>query len=53
MRPLSLIVFSLAGRTVLGHGDHGEHGQKPLVDENASWMTKHMAGGFPFLNTAL
>lgn len=44
MRPLSLIIFSLAGRTVLGHGDHGDHGQKPLVGEDASWMTKHMAG---------
>ncbi|KAH8906736.1 putative calcium ion binding protein [Coniochaeta sp. PMI_546] len=43
MRPLSLIIFSLAGRTVLGHGDHGDHGQKPLVGEDASWMTKHMA----------
>jgi len=38
MRPLSLVVAGLAGRTVVGHS------QKPMVDENASWMTKHMAG---------
>lgn len=44
MRPLSLVIFSLAGRTVLGHGDHADRGQKPLVDESASWMAKHMAG---------
>lgn len=28
--------------TVVAHGDHGS--QAPLVDENANWMTKHMAG---------
>ncbi|KAI1768895.1 hypothetical protein GGR53DRAFT_314990 [Hypoxylon sp. FL1150] len=31
---------------VLAHGDHSDHSggsQKPMVDENASWMTKHMA----------
>lgn len=44
MRPLDLIVLSLAGRTALGHGDHGDHGQKPMVDEHANWMAKHMAG---------
>ncbi|OIW27729.1 hypothetical protein CONLIGDRAFT_634069 [Coniochaeta ligniaria NRRL 30616] len=44
MRPLSLVVLSLAGRTVLGHGDHGEdHGQQPLVAGDANWMTTHMA----------
>ncbi|KAK3941701.1 calcineurin B-like protein 4 [Diplogelasinospora grovesii] len=33
----------LAG-AAYAHGDHGEgHGQKPIVDANASWMTKHMA----------
>lgn len=44
MRSLSLLLVSLAGRAVLGHGDHGNYGQKPMVDENANWMTKHMAG---------
>ncbi|KAG8160553.1 hypothetical protein KVR01_010089 [Diaporthe batatas] len=41
---LSTLVFALAlGKVCLAHGDHGDHGQKPVVDENASWMTKHMA----------
>jgi hypothetical protein len=44
MRTLSLFLVNLVGQTVLGHGDHGDHGQKPMVDENASWMAKHMAG---------
>lgn len=42
---LANLVFALAlGKACLAHGDHGDHGQKPIVDENASWMTKHMAG---------
>lgn len=42
---LATLVLALAlGKTCLAHGDHGDHGQKPIVDENASWMTKHMAG---------
>jgi len=49
MRSLSLVIFSLACQTVLGHGDHGDQAQKPMVDENASWMTKHMAGKFFYL----
>ncbi|KAI1777556.1 hypothetical protein F4818DRAFT_317642 [Hypoxylon cercidicola] len=28
---------------VLGHGDHNSGSQKPMVDESADWMTKHMA----------
>lgn len=41
---LLTLVFALAlGKACLAHGDHGDHGQKPVVDENASWMTKHMA----------
>ncbi|KAL1865171.1 hypothetical protein Daus18300_007297 [Diaporthe australafricana] len=41
---LATLVFALAlGKTCLAHGDHGDHGQKPIVDENATWMTKHMA----------
>ncbi|KAI0384724.1 putative calcium ion binding protein [Hypomontagnella monticulosa] len=31
----------LVGR-VLSHGDHGGS-QQPIVDQNANWMTKHMA----------
>jgi hypothetical protein len=39
------LVFALAlGKACFAHGGHGDHGQKPVVDENASWMTKHMAG---------
>ncbi|KAG6360588.1 hypothetical protein INS49_011650 [Diaporthe citri] len=41
---LATIVFALAlSKACLAHGDHGDHGQKPIVDENASWMAKHMA----------
>ncbi|KAL2175325.1 putative calcium ion binding protein [Thermothelomyces heterothallicus CBS 202.75] len=42
MRLSGIIVAALAGRA-LGHGDHGSGSQRPLVDENASWMQKHMA----------
>lgn len=39
---------SLFGLTLLGlasaHGDHAQSGGAPAVDENADWMTKHMAG---------
>lgn len=42
---LSTIVTALAlGGACLAHGDHGDHGQKPIVDEHANWMTRHMAG---------
>ncbi|KAL2684820.1 hypothetical protein Neosp_005911 [[Neocosmospora] mangrovei] len=40
MRPSAL--FSVAFATsVLAHG--GAHSQKPIVDSNADWMTRHMA----------
>lgn len=43
-----ITALALSG-AALAHGDHGDegghgHGQKPIVDENANWMTKHMAG---------
>lgn len=38
-----ITALALSGAS-LAHGDHGEHSQKPMVDENANWMTKHMAG---------
>ncbi|RKU47473.1 hypothetical protein DL546_009370 [Coniochaeta pulveracea] len=41
MLALNILFLSLAG-AALGHGDHA-HSEKPLVDENANWMTKHMA----------
>lgn len=42
---LFTIVTALAlGGACLAHGDHGDHGQKPIVDEHANWMTRHMAG---------
>lgn len=42
---LSTIVTALAlGGACRAHGDHGDHGQKPIVDEHANWMTRHMAG---------
>ncbi|KAI3399249.1 hypothetical protein diail_7411 [Diaporthe ilicicola] len=41
---LATLVLALAlGKTCLAHGGHGDHGQKPIVDEHAPWMTKHMA----------
>jgi hypothetical protein len=37
------ILLSVAfATTVFAHG--GAHSQKPVVDANADWMTKHMAG---------
>ncbi|KAI2602333.1 putative calcium ion binding protein [Hypoxylon sp. NC1633] len=41
MRSFILVAAGLVCQ-VLGHGDHGAS-QKPMVDENANWMTKHMA----------
>jgi len=44
---LVLFLTGLAGHA-LAHGDHSNGGerrsQKPIVDQNANWMTKHMAG---------
>ncbi|KUI67361.1 hypothetical protein VM1G_03307 [Cytospora mali] len=40
----SLVVALALSGACLAHGDHGDNGQKPMVDENADWMTKHMAG---------
>ncbi|EOO03557.1 putative secretory pathway protein [Phaeoacremonium minimum UCRPA7] len=37
-----LILLGFAGAS-LAHGDHGSHDQRPMVDENADWITKHMA----------
>ncbi|GAB1313524.1 Calcium ion binding protein [Madurella fahalii] len=50
MRPSSIVLAGIAGYA-LAHGDHGSGSQKPMVDENASWMERHMAeehhaGGF-------
>jgi len=37
------VLLSVAfATTVFAHG--GAHSQKPVVDANADWMTKHMAG---------
>ncbi|KAI1097958.1 putative calcium ion binding protein [Jackrogersella minutella] len=41
MRATIVVATSLVCQ-VLGHGDHGGS-QKPMVEENANWMTKHMA----------
>ncbi|KAI0853784.1 hypothetical protein F5Y00DRAFT_59807 [Daldinia vernicosa] len=41
MRATILAVAGLASQ-VLGHGDHGGS-QKPMIGENANWITKHMA----------
>lgn len=38
----AVLLLGLAG-ACLAHGDHGGHGQKPMVDDNANWMTRHMA----------
>ncbi|KAI1404450.1 hypothetical protein F4819DRAFT_124620 [Hypoxylon fuscum] len=42
MRSTILITAGLVCRA-LGHGDHSGGSQKPMVNENANWMTKHMA----------
>ncbi|KAL2196009.1 putative calcium ion binding protein [Corynascus similis CBS 632.67] len=42
MRLSAIIIAGLAG-CALGHGDHGSGSKRPPVDENASWMEKHMA----------
>lgn len=51
MRPLLLATPALIG-IAAGHGDHGYGSQKPIVDENADWMTRHMAGNvlYPLLD---
>ncbi|KAF4776973.1 hypothetical protein CPAR01_15694 [Colletotrichum paranaense] len=41
MHTVYLAALALASRA-LAHGG-GDHSQKPIVDENADWMTKHMA----------
>ncbi|KAK3683972.1 putative calcium ion binding protein [Podospora appendiculata] len=44
MRASGLILLAgLAGRALSHGGDHGAESQKPMVDEHASWMEKHMA----------
>ncbi len=35
---------ALAGLALAHDARTGSHLQKPMVDENADWMTKHMAG---------
>lgn len=42
----TLVSFLALTGACLAHGDHGEHSQKPIVAEDANWMTKHMAGEF-------
>lgn len=47
---LSTLVTALAFcGACAAHGDHSEHSQKPVVDANANWMTKHMAGELQFV----
>ncbi|KAL2130645.1 hypothetical protein VTI74DRAFT_6126 [Chaetomium olivicolor] len=44
MRVSAIIFVSGLVGYALAHGDHGSRSsQKPAVDENASWMQKHMA----------
>jgi hypothetical protein len=55
MRLPRAVVFGIAGYAA-AHGDHGDHGsgsQKPMVDENASWMEKHMAGMYTSLSLTM
>jgi hypothetical protein len=40
MRTALLLPLALASLV----NAHGNHGQKPIVAEDASWMEKHMAG---------
>ncbi|EQL02932.1 hypothetical protein OCS_01353 [Ophiocordyceps sinensis CO18] len=41
-RALALALAFVLASVVAAHG--GNHGQKPMVDKDANWMTKHMAG---------
>ncbi|KAI0025285.1 hypothetical protein F4780DRAFT_722988 [Xylariomycetidae sp. FL0641] len=41
MRPTIIVTASLLSGA-LAHGDHSGS-QKPMVDDNANWMTRHMA----------
>ncbi|AEO71176.1 uncharacterized protein THITE_2123310 [Thermothielavioides terrestris NRRL 8126] len=43
MRLFGVAVLAGIAGGALAHGDHGSGSQKPVVDENASWMEKHMA----------
>lgn len=43
MRAETLISATLIGLAA-AHGDHARTDGAPEVDENANWMTKHMAG---------
>ena len=45
MRSQALFLATLLG-LASAHGDHANAGGAPKVDENANWMTKHMAGKF-------
>ncbi|KAF4510937.1 hypothetical protein G6O67_002782 [Ophiocordyceps sinensis] len=40
-RALALALAFVLASVVAAHG--GNHGQKPMVDKDANWMTKHMA----------
>ncbi|ROW17050.1 hypothetical protein VPNG_01278 [Cytospora leucostoma] len=40
----SLVAALALSGACLAHGETGEYGQRPIVDENANWITKHMAG---------
>lgn len=44
MRLSGLVCAGLGlASAAFGHGDHGSGSQRPIVDEHASWMVKHMA----------
>lgn len=40
----SLVAALALSGACLAHGETAEYGQRPIVDENANWITKHMAG---------
>jgi hypothetical protein len=49
MRFSRIVVAAGMAGCALAHGDHSGGGgggasQKPIVDDNATWMQKHMAG---------
>jgi hypothetical protein len=42
---LHLAIALGVAQLALAHGDHSsDREQQPMVDENANWMTRHMAG---------
>ncbi len=44
MRFTGIAAAAVLAGCAFAHGNHNGGSQKPVVDDNASWMQKHMAG---------